>query len=366
MKKIRVGLLFGGRSGEHEVSLASATSVLQALDLDKYEAVPIGITREGHWLIADSPQHLLKQEVTLELPETTEALPDVTHHGIVRVDERGGIDLHQTAVDVVFPLLHGPYGEDGTVQGLLELADIPYVGSGVLGSAVSMDKSTMKALFEHAGLPVVPYRTVKTGAWSRDRLGTLDSLERELEYPLFVKPCNLGSSVGISKAHDRHELEHSLDIAARYDRRIMVEQGVVAREIECSVMGNDEPLVSIPGEVVSHHEFYDYEAKYTDGLADLIIPAQLSGEQVREVQDLARRAFLAVDAAGLARVDFFVTWGDGRVLVSEINTIPGFTSTSMYPKLWEASGVSYTELIDRLIQLAFDRHAEKGNRSTSR
>ena len=366
MKKIRVGLLFGGRSGEHEVSLASALSVLHALHPEKYEAVPIGVTREGHWLIGDSPEHLLKQEVTLEIPDTTEAVPDVTHHGIVRVNERGGIDLHQTAVDVVFPLLHGPCGEDGTVQGLLELADIPYVGSGVLGSAVSMDKLTMKALFEHAGLPVGPYSALTARAWASDPASALASLEHSLHYPMFVKPCNLGSSVGISKAHDRAELEVSIEVAARYDRRIIVEEGVQGREIECSVLGNDDPLVSVPGEVVPHHEYYDYEAKYTDGLADLIIPADLSPAQNREVRELAARTFETVDAAGLARVDFFVRREDGQVLVNEINTIPGFTATSMYPKLWEASGVSYTELIDRLIQLAFDRHAEKATRSTRR
>ena len=363
--RIRVGLLFGGRSGEHEVSLASATSVFEALDPDRYEAIPIGITRQGHWLIADSPEHLLKQEVTLELPETSEALPDVTHHGIVRVDERGGINLHQTAVDVVFPLLHGPYGEDGTVQGLLELADIPYVGAGVLASAVGMDKAMMKNVFAQAGLPVAPYRYFSSREWRTQRAGVVHSLEAEVAYPLFVKPCNLGSSVGISKAHDREELESAIDLAIRYDRRIIVEQGILAREVECSVLGNDDPLVSVPGEVVSHHEFYDYDAKYTEGLADLIIPARISPEQTRTVQDYARRAFLAIDAAGLARVDFLIRRSDGEVLVSEINTIPGFTSTSMYPKLWEASGVSYRELVDRLIQLAFDRHAEKGNRSAA-
>ncbi|MBV9280067.1 MAG: D-alanine--D-alanine ligase [Chloroflexi bacterium] len=366
MKKIRVGLLFGGRSGEHEVSLASAASVLKALDPQKYEAVAIGITRQGHWLMADSPEHLLKGEVTLELPETTEALPDVTHHGIVRVDERGGINLHQTAVDVVFPLLHGPYGEDGTVQGLLELADIPYVGSGVLGSAVSMDKWMMKSVFREAGLPVAPDYKLRTLQWARRRDELLAEIEESLDYPVFVKPCNLGSSVGISKAHQRGELEDAIDLAARYDGRIIVEQGIDAREVECSVLGNDDPVVSVPGEVVSHHEFYDYEAKYTDGLADLIVPARVTGEQTRQLQDLARRAFLAVAADGLARVDFFIARRDGRVLVNEINTIPGFTSTSMYPKLWEASGVSYPELIDRLIRLAFDRHAEKAHRSVQR
>jgi D-alanine-D-alanine ligase len=341
------------------VSLASAQSVLAALDREKYEVVPIGITRQGQWLMADSPEQLLQAEVTVELPDTTEAIPDVTHRGIVRVNERGGIDVHQTAVDVVFPLLHGPYGEDGTVQGLLELADIPYVGSGVLGSSVSMDKAMMKAIFEQAGLPGVPHRLLRASEWARRPEAILDEMEESFSYPLFIKPCNLGSSLGISKAHDRDELMVALDLAARYDRRILIEQGVEAREIECSVLGNDDPMVSVPGEVISRHEFYDYEAKYTDGLADLLIPAPITPEQAARVRDLARRAFLAVDASGLARVDCFLRRSDGEILVNEINTMPGFTVHSMYPKLWEASGVSYAELVDRLIELAFARRAEK-------
>ncbi len=366
MRKIRVGLIFGGRSGEHEVSLASAKSVIAALDPDKYEAVPLGITREGHWLIADAPEYLLHSEVTAELPETAEALPDVTHHGIVRVNERGGIDLHETAVDVVFPLLHGPYGEDGTVQGLLELADLPYVGAGVLGSAVSMDKAMMKAVLTQVGLPSVPYRLITSPAWADDRTAVTASLEKALSYPLFVKPCNLGSSVGISKAHDPDELATALDLAVHYDRRVIVEQGIEAREIECSVLGNDEPLVSVPGEIVPYHEFYDYEAKYTAGLTDLIIPARLSGEETAEVQEYARRAFLAVDAAGLARVDFFLERSTGAVLVNEINTMPGFTTTSMFPRLWEASGLPYPALIDRLLHLAFERQQQRRQRATTR
>ncbi|HZS94267.1 MAG TPA: D-alanine--D-alanine ligase [Chloroflexota bacterium] len=362
-RRIRVGVLFGGRSGEHEVSIASARSLVDALDPDRYETVPIGITREGHWLIGDSPNQFLASEVTLELPDTAEAVPDVTHHGIVRVNERGGIDLHQTAVDVVFPLLHGPYGEDGTVQGLLELADIPYVGSGVLGSAVSMDKLMMKAVLEHAGLPGVAYAAALSRDVERDVDGVVAKIEECLTYPVFVKPCNLGSSVGISKAGDRAALRHSLLLAARYDRRIIVEQGVDAREIECSVLGNDTPLVSVPGEVVPRNEFYDYDAKYTEGHADLIIPAELSADQTREVRDLALHAFAAVDAAGLARVDFFIRRDDGTVLLNEINTMPGFTSTSMYPKLWEATGVPYHEIADRLIELALERHAERSRRS---
>jgi D-alanine-D-alanine ligase len=346
--------------------LASAASVLQALDPAKYEAVGIGITREGHWLMADSPDRLLDHEVTLELPDTAEAVPDVTHHGIVRVNDRGGMDLHETAVDVVFPLLHGTFGEDGTVQGVLEMAGIPYVGSGVLGSAVSMDKVMMKALFAQAGLPSVPHRLVLASEWLTHGEELVGELETELDYPMFVKPCNLGSSVGISKAHGRSELEAALELAARYDRRIIVEQGIEAREVECSVLGNDDPMVSVAGEVVPGHEWYDYDAKYVEGLADLIIPARLSPDQAATVQDHARRAFCAVDAAGLARVDFFVRRTDGSVIVNEINTIPGFTSTSMYPKLWEASGLSYTELIDRLLTLALDRHGQSAQRSVRR
>jgi D-alanine-D-alanine ligase len=333
--------------------------VVAALDPEKYDVVPIGITRQGQWLMSDTPEQLLQAEVTVELPDTAEAIPDVTHRGIVRVNERGGIDVHQTAVDVVFPLLHGPYGEDGTVQGLLELADIPYVGSGVLGSAVSMDKAMMKAVFEQAGLPGVPHRLLRASEWSRRPEAIMDQIEESFSYPLFVKPCNLGSSVGISKAHDREELAAAVDLATRYDRRILIEQAVEGREIECSVLGNDDPMVSVPGEIVSRHEFYDYEAKYTDGLADLLIPAPIMAEQAARVRDLARRAFLAVDASGLARVDFFLRRPDGEILLNEINTMPGFTIRSMYPKLWEASGVTYAELVDRLIQLAFDRRAEK-------
>jgi D-alanine-D-alanine ligase len=365
-RRIRVGLIFGGQSGEHEVSIASAESVLRSLDPEKYEAVGIGITRQGQWLIADSPERLLQSEVTLELPDTTEAVPDITHHGIVPVNDRGGIDLHETAVDVVFPLLHGPYGEDGTVQGLLELAGIPYVGSGVLASSVSMDKAMMKAVFEHYGLPGVAYRLVTSVAWARDPGAVMDMIEKKLAYPVFVKPCNLGSSVGISKAHDRKGLQDAINLAVRYDRRIIVEEGVDAREVECSVLGNDEPLVSVPGEIVPHHEFYDYEAKYTEGLSDLIVPARLSAEQAQRVQELARQAFIAVDASGLARVDFFVRKSDGEILVNELNTIPGFTTTSMYPRLWEATGVPFREIVDRLIQFAIDRHAERSQRSTER
>lgn len=365
-RKIRVGLLFGGRSGEHEVSLASASSVLAALDPEKYEPVGIGITRRGEWLMSSTPDRLLAREVTAETSDAVEVAPDFARHTIVPVNGHRDPDGAHPGVDVVFPLLHGPYGEDGTVQGFLELAGIPYVGSGVLGSAVSMDKVVMKNLFEQAGLAQVPYTLVRGHDWRRDSHGIVADLEGHLSYPVFVKPCNLGSSVGISKAHDRQELRDALDHAARFDGRLIVEQGVDAREVECSVMGNEEPMASVPGEIVSHHEFYDYESKYTDGLADLIIPARLSREATNVVRELAVRAFEAVDAAGLARVDFFVRRSDGEILVNEINTMPGFTATSMYPKLWEASGVPYSELIDRLIAYALRRHQQRQERSAER
>jgi D-alanine-D-alanine ligase len=363
--KIRVGLIFGGRSGEHEVSVASADSVLRAIDPSRYEAVAIGVTRDGRWLMPDSPEDLLRAGFVSELPDAVEALPDMSHHGIVRAENRGSFDIHDTAVDVVFPLLHGPYGEDGTVQGLLELADIPYVGAGHLCAAMCMDKVAMKVQLQGAGLESVPYQLVLTRDWLDSPDAVVSRLETELEYPMFVKPCNMGSSVGITKAHDREELELGLVISAQRDRRIIVEQGIEAREIECGVLGNNNPMVSVPGEVRTAHEFYDYDSKYTEGLADLIIPADLSEEQTREVQDMARRVFLAVDGAGPARVDFFLL-PDGRFLVNEINTMPGFTATSMYPELWKKSGVSYSELIDRLIQLAFDRFEENRGKSTAR
>ncbi|MGI8826240.1 MAG: D-alanine--D-alanine ligase family protein [Chloroflexota bacterium] len=365
-RKLRVALLFGGQSGEHEVSLASAASVLAALDREKYDVVGIGITRQGRWLMSTSPERLLRQEVTPQLPDTIEVMPDLAHQSITAVAAQNGDRSEDAPIDIVFPLLHGPRGEDGTVQGLLDITGLPYVGSGVLGSAVSMDKVTMKGLLAGAGLPQAAYRLIKRSRWERVRNETLYEIETNMDYPVFVKPCNLGSSVGISKAHERTDLEAAIDLAARFDTRIIVEQGIDAREVECSVMGNDDPLVSVAGEVISHREFYDYEAKYTDGLSDLRIPAQLTRDQTDTVGDFARRAFEAVDAAGLARVDFFIRRVDGAVLVNEINTIPGFTATSMYPKLWEASGVSYGELVDRLIQYGMQRFDDRANRSTQR
>jgi D-alanine-D-alanine ligase len=342
MSRKRIVVLFGGRSGEHEVSIRSAASVISALDQRKYEVIPVAITKEGRWLPPGESAKLLP-------PDSRQATSTET---AVSVSQEPG---SASGVDVVFPVLHGTFGEDGTVQGFFELADVAYVGAGVLGSACGMDKDVMKRLFREAGLPTVEHMALLR----RDRGRCLDELERRFGYPLFVKPANLGSSVGISKAHDRAELVAALDLAAQYDRKIVVERAIAGREIECSVLGNDDPKASLPGEVVPANEFYDYQAKYVTADSKLLIPAPLTKEQTSEVQRLAVAAFLAIECRGLARVDFFLEEKTGKVLLNEINTMPGFTSISMYPKMWEASGVSYKELIDRLIELALERQAEK-------
>jgi len=361
LSKIRVALVCGGKSGEHEVSLASANCVLQALDPAKYDVVVVGITREGTWLVTDSPDRLLESGETPALSHTDEPLVEPVPHGMLPLHS-GGLQLDDSAVDVVFPVLHGPQGEDGAMQGLFEISGIPYVGSGVLASALAMDKWAAKQMLERAGLESVPYALVQAVDWSDDPAAVLDGVERQLHYPVFVKPCNMGSSVGISKAWHREELERAIALSVCYDRRVIVEQGVDARDLECGVLGNEEPLVSVVGEVRPHHEFYDYEAKYSVGMADLLIPAPLSGPQTEEVQAMARRAYVALDCAGMARVDFFVLRESGKIVVNEINTIPGFTATSMFPKLWEASGVPYAELVDRLIALAIQRHRQNASR----
>ena len=397
MKKIRVGVLFGGRSGEHEVSLLSAASVLKAMDPEKYEAVPIGITKDGRWVTAAHAERLLRGETAHEArplragdPETTpgaavlargEAIivPPVPSHsqsGIVPFQTDNDAPTrrwtdHAIHVDVVFPVLHGTFGEDGTIQGLLELADLPYVGAGVLGSSAGMDKDVMKQLFRAAGLPIVQHVTVLRSDWEWDRKRAQRTIENKLKYPVFVKPANLGSSVGISKAHDRAELPGCMDEAAKFDRKIVVEQAVggkrqKARELECSVLGNDRPQASLPGEVVPVKEFYDYAAKYLEEGSQLLIPAPLNKQETRKVQEMAMRAFRAVDCAGLARVDFLMEPRSRKIYVNEINTMPGFTSISMYPKLWAASGLPYSELIDRLIQLGLERHADKRRNQYSR
>lgn len=365
-KKIRVGLIFGGKTGEHEVSLASAQSVLRALDAEKYDAVLIGVTKEGKWLTGGNP---LKQLVNATQSPLLKAMngagkDSATSNGTSALISHSATELTTTdalneTVDVVFPLIHGPNGEDGTIQGLLELADLPYVGASVASSAVGMDKAMMKGLFRNAGLPMPEYLVVMRHKWESDPEETIHEIETVIKYPCFVKPANLGSSVGISQARNWDELTQALATAAQYDRKILVERAIEGREIECSVLGNDAPLASLPGEVIPEREFYDYEAKYADERTKLIVPADLTSEQTRTIQELAVRAFQAIDCSGMARVDFFLDARDGKILVNEINTIPGFTHVSMYPKMWEASGVSYTQLIDRLLQLALERHADK-------
>jgi D-alanine-D-alanine ligase len=364
VKKLRVGVIFGGRSGEHEVSLASAASVLGAIDRARYEVVPMGIARDGHWVVGGDPLRALAQAagIALALPPAVEpsaAAAAAAPAALVRAPTAGGLPAGvAAALDVVFPLLHGPYGEDGTVQGLLELADLPYVGSGVLGSAVSMDKATMKAVFHAHGLPVVAHLVVRDHEWAADPAGIAAGVAAATGYPCFVKPSNLGSSVGISKVRGPAELAAAVRAAFAHDRKILVERGVTGREIEVSVLGNDHPEASVPGEILPGREWYDYEAKYSEGIAKLLIPAPLPPERTAEFRRLAVAAFRAVDAAGLARVDFFLE-DDERIWVNEINTIPGFTRFSAYPRLWEASGLPYARLIDRLIELAVERHERK-------
>ena len=397
MKKLRVGVLFGGRSGEHEVSLLSAVSVLNAIDKSKYEVLPIGITREGRWVTAVHAERLLqgKPADTPEPRHLRAGDPDATAPAAVLARGEGVVvppmpgenhsalvpfetDAHQLRagvkpvdVDIIFPVLHGTFGEDGTIQGLLELADIAYVGAGVLGSAAGMDKDVMKRLFRNAGLPIVKHVTVLRSVWREQPKKVRKQIESALKYPVFVKPANLGSSVGISKVHDSSELAAAMDEAARFDRKLVVEEGVggktgKAREIECSVLGNDKPIASVAGEVVPVKEFYDYSAKYLVEGSESIIPAKIGKAKQREVQRLAVAAFQAVDCAGMARVDFLMDPRTKKMYVNEINTIPGFTSISMYPKMWAATGISYPELMDRLIQLGLERHAEKKQNQYSR
>jgi D-alanine-D-alanine ligase len=362
-RRLRIGILFGGRSGEHEVSLISAASLLRALDPEKYEVIPIGITREGQWRVGATPRQLAAEPerllaAVLGQGRSVRASADPTGPRLVPV-EPGSRSAPGARLDVIFPVLHGTFGEDGTVQGLLELADIPYVGAGVLASAAGMDKDAMKRLFRDAGLPVVEWMLLLRADWELNPRAWVRRIVRRLGTPLFVKPANLGSSVGISKVTSARDLPRALDLAARYDRKIIVEKGLDAREIECSVLGNDQPAASLPGEIVPVNEFYDYEAKYLKEGSELIIPAKLSKRQTREVQQFAVRAFRAIDGAGMARVDFLLDRPSGRLYVNEINTIPGFTPISMYPKLWQASGLPYPQLIDRLVSLALERHAEK-------
>jgi D-alanine-D-alanine ligase len=379
-KKLRVGILFGGRSGEHEVSLLSANSILKAIDRSKYEVVPIGITKQGQWLTSTDAQRLLAGDtkpapVLLKSPKTKSiqlnASADLTHQS----------NYLAQSLDVIFPVLHGTFGEDGTIQGLFELADIAYVGSGVLGSATGMDKSAMKQLFAAAGLPQTPHVNLIRSEWKSDPKRCTKLIEKNLNYPVFVKPANLGSSVGISKVHDRSEFAPAMDLAASYDRKLIIEQGVGGpgakpRELEVAVLGNDSPEASVVGEIVPGAEFYDYNAKYHSDASIPIIPAQLSNYESKQIRKMAIAAFRACDCSGLARVDFLMEPAvkakknkkakPVRIYLNEINTMPGFTSISMYPKLWEATGVPYSQLIDRLVTLAAERHREKQQTSFTR
>lgn len=365
-KKLRIGVIFGGRSGEHEVSLRSAESVINALDREKYDVVPIAITKEGRWLKSSEATQLLPSAVIESADKHVAILGDPTDRGLAWIAAQGVSEARES-LDVLFPVLHGTYGEDGTIQGLLEMADIPYVGCGVLASSAGMDKVIMKRLFREAGLPIVAYTHFLRTQWEANPVPIAGRIIEEIGFPCFVKPANLGSSVGISKAPDRASLDQAIELAARFDRKIIVERGVDAREIEVSVLGNNEPLASLPGEIVPKTaEFYDYTAKYVDaGGARLVIPAEIPAETTSKLQQLAIRAFQAIDGSGLARVDFFLERQTDEILVNEINTMPGFTAISMYPKLWEASGVGYPALVDRLIDLAVERHSEKSRNATS-
>jgi D-alanine-D-alanine ligase len=376
VKKLRVGVIYGGRSGEHEVSLASAAAVFQNLDPERYLPIAILIDKEGRWALPARPPAISVAADVIHAGRKGISEPSareahlVAHPGgdtLLTIDRReNGAVVSGLGLDVVFPVLHGPYGEDGTVQGLLELANVPYVGAGVLASAVGMDKAAMKKVFAADHLPICDYEVVLTREWRRDERTTMNAIVARLGFPVFVKPANLGSSVGISKARHAVELRDAINLAAEFDRKVVVEAAVPkAREIECSVIGNDEPEASVPGEVVPSREFYDYQAKYLDSGSQLLIPAPLSTSLTEKVRELAIAAFRAIDGSGMARVDFLLAGETGLLYLNEVNTIPGFTTIGMYSKMWAASGLPFPALLDRLIGLALERHAEKQQRRTS-
>lgn len=372
-EKVRVGLVYGGRSGEHEVSLQTAFSVMQAFDYDKYEIQPIYITKEGVWhagpALSAPPEHIglirydeaggSGQALLPVFERMTPSPPAIAGRGEVRISSLNRSETDGRGLDVMFPLLHGTYGEDGTIQGLFEMAGIPYVGAGVLASAVGMDKITMKRVFAHEGLPQCVFRYFTRTQWDKDPQFFIMEIEVSLGYPCFVKPANLGSSVGISKAGSREELIQAVNHAFRYDRKVIVEEFVNARELEVSVLGNDEPRASVVGEIIPSNEFYDYSAKYIDGKSVMQIPADIPEETAEEIRSMALRAYQAIDGSGLARVDFFLRKEDGQIFINEVNTMPGFTPFSMYPLLWQETGLPYRELLDRLIELAVERHQAK-------
>ncbi|HEX3085062.1 MAG TPA: D-alanine--D-alanine ligase family protein [Pyrinomonadaceae bacterium] len=372
-KKLRIGIIFGGRSGEHEVSARSARSVIEAIDKSKYEVVPIAITKEGNWLAPAAAVELLpeqtRQRISAKTLGTSRAdvaiVGDPSRSGLVKL---GGDQGRRDRLDVVFPVLHGTYGEDGTLQGLLEMASIPFVGCGTLASSCGMDKVTMKALFKEAGLPICRHTWLLRSEWDDDQVKVLRRITREIGFPCFVKPANLGSSVGVSKATNRTSLVKAIDLAARYDRKIMVEELVDGREIECGVIGNDDPRASLPGEYIIHEQsarFLDYTEKYSGtGNNEFIVPARISQSTINKIQKMAAIAYKAIDASGLSRVDFFLKPG-GELLVNEINTLPGLTDVSGFPKMWEATGIPFTKVIDHLIELALERHRERSRNETS-
>ncbi len=371
--KLRIGVIFGGRSGEHEVSVRSARSVIEAIDQSKYEVVPIAITKEGNWLapaaaaalLPDSTQRLLSKQRLGNSKEDVAIIGDPSRSGLVKLDSGAA---KSERLDVVFPVLHGPFGEDGTIQGLLEMAAIPFVGCGTLASSCGMDKVAMKALFKQAGLPICRYAWLLRSDWEHDKNKVTRRLTREIGFPCFVKPANLGSSVGVSKATDKASLARAIDLAARYDRKIIVEELVEARELECAVIGNDEPRASLPGEYVIHEEsarFLDYTEKYAStGHVEFIVPAKVSKATTKKIQNMAVTAYKAIDASGLSRVDFFLK-KDGQLLINEINTLPGLTDVSGFPKMWEATGIPFPRVIDLLIDLAIERHRQRARNETS-
>ncbi len=361
VKKLKTGVLFGGRSGEHEVSLVSATSIIGALDASGFEVIPIGISKEGRWYTGEGVMDFLKGNEFFGEVHPAILLPDA-EGGLLKWNEGRG----EVMLDVVFPVLHGPFGEDGTVQGLLELCGVPYVGCGVLASSLAMDKVVSKETFKARGLNVADYVWFHSKKWVDESESIIKEIEDNLGYPIFVKPANMGSSVGVFKVCDRNELLDAVPEAVGYDRKIIVEVAIEdAMEIEVSILGNDEPNASVPGEIIPSNEFYDYDAKYVDGKSNEKIPADLPESVSKKVREMAVQAFMAVDGAGLSRVDFLVKRDTHEIFLNEINTIPGFTSISMYPKLWEATGIGYNELVSRLVELALERGKIKGNLLTS-
>ena len=376
-KKLRVGIIFGGRSGEHDISIRSAASVIESIDRKKYDVVPVAISREGKWLspadafqlLPANTQSLLPTKLGFASRDAVAILGDPSHTGLLSLNRKGGTSNSQK-LDVVFPVLHGPFGEDGTIQGLLEMANIPYVGCGVLASSCGMDKVAMKLLFLQAGLPMCNYVWFLRSHWQSDRARIMKTITHKLDLPYFVKPANLGSSVGVSRADDNASLERAVELAAQYDRKIVVEEAVDAREIECAVIGNNEPKASLPGEYVIHDKsaaFLDYTEKYTKtGHVEFVVPAPVSKSLATRIQKMAIQAFQSIDGSGLARVDFFLTRDSKQLLVNELNTMPGLTEVSGYPKMWAASGLSYTRMLDVLIDLALERHREKSLNKTTR